>query len=69
MLAVDLDVFLSFCLCVCISSSVALSLSPLVFVAVVVFSASQLEGLSQEERDMMSVMGFAGFDSTKVCNK
>ena len=29
--------------------------------------AAQLEGLSQEERDMMSVMGFAGFDSTKVC--
>ena len=51
--------YLSFWLCCCCHR----------FLLFLFVLAAQLEGLSQEERDMMSVMGFAGFDSTKVCNR
>ena len=30
-------------------------------------SESQLEGKTPDEIEMMKVMGFAGFDTTKVC--
>ena len=29
-------------------------------------SEAQLEGMSEEDKEMMAAMGFAGFDSTKV---